>query len=104
MERGVTWLTKRECERSSEKTVRDRRKGGKSRNICGSLRSRGCWQWKVVVVYVHGDEVGGVRLGGAHITAMRGGNKNHATRMLSLANEEPLVVVKAGVDIVWKVI
>ena len=41
---------------------------------------------------------------GAHITTMCGGDKDRATRMSSLTNEEPLVVVKVRVDIVWKVI
>ena len=35
---------------------------------------------------------------------MCGGDKDRATRVLSLTNEEPLVVVKACVNIVWKVI
>ena len=35
---------------------------------------------------------------------MCGGDKDRATRVSSLTNEEPLVVVKACVDIVWEVI
>ena len=35
---------------------------------------------------------------------MCGGNKDRATGVLSLANEEPLVVVESSVDIVWKVV
>jgi hypothetical protein len=35
---------------------------------------------------------------------MCGGDKNRAARVPSLTNEEPLVVVKACVDIVWEVI
>ena len=40
----------------------------------------------------------------AYVAAMCGGDKDRATRVSSLTNEEPLVVVKARVDIVWKVI
>ena len=36
--------------------------------------------------------------------ALRGGDKDRATGVSALANEEPLVVVKAGVDIVGEVI
>ena len=53
---------------------------------------------------MHGDEVGGVWLGRAYVTAMCGGNKDRATRVSSLTNEEPLVVVKAGVDIMREVV
>ena len=35
---------------------------------------------------------------------MCGGDKDRATRVLSLSNKEPLVVVKARIDIVWEVI
>ena len=35
---------------------------------------------------------------------MCGGDKDRATRVSSLTNEEPLVVVKSSVDIVWKVV
>ena len=35
---------------------------------------------------------------------MSGGDEDRAARMSSLTNEEPLVVVKACVDIVWEVI
>ena len=35
---------------------------------------------------------------------MCGGDKDRATRMSSLTNEEPLVVVESGVDIVWEVV
>jgi hypothetical protein len=35
---------------------------------------------------------------------MHGGDEDHATGVLSLTNEEPLVVMKAGVDIVWEVV
>jgi hypothetical protein len=41
---------------------------------------------------------------GAYVMAMCGGDKDRATRVSSLANEEPLVVVKACVDIVREVI
>ena len=41
---------------------------------------------------------------GAYITTMCGGDKDRVTGVSSLTNEEPLVVVKACVDIVWKVI
>ena len=40
----------------------------------------------------------------AYIAAMRRGDKDRATRVSSLANEEPLVVVKAGVDIVGEIV
>ena len=39
-----------------------------------------------------------------HVTAMRRGDEDRAMRVSSLANEEPLVVVKAGIDIVGKVV
>ena len=45
-----------------------------------------------------------MRFSGTYVAAMSGWNEDRATRMSSLANEEPLVVVKAGVDIVWEVI
>ena len=45
-----------------------------------------------------------MRFRGAYITTMCGGDKDCAARVSSLTNEEPLVVVKACVDIVWKVI
>ena len=70
----------------------------------GSFGLRGRWQGKVVVVHVHGDEVGRMRFRGAYVAAMSGWNEDRATGMSPLANEEPLVVVKAGVDIVWEVI
>ena len=35
---------------------------------------------------------------------MCGGDKDRATGVSSLTNEEPLVVVKACVDIVWEVV
>ena len=35
---------------------------------------------------------------------MRGGDKDRATGVSSLADEEPLVVVKACVDVVWEVV
>jgi hypothetical protein len=35
---------------------------------------------------------------------MHGGDKDHATGVSSLTNEEPLVVVKVSVDIMWEVI
>ena len=40
----------------------------------------------------------------AHITAVCGGDKDRATWVSSLANEEPLVVVKVGIDIVGEVV
>ena len=40
----------------------------------------------------------------SYVAAMCGGDKDRATGVSSLANEEPLVVVKARVDIVWEVI
>ena len=43
-------------------------------------------------------------LGGAYIATMGGRDKDRAARVSSLANEEPLVVVEAGVDIVREVV
>ena len=65
---------------------------------------RGRRRWKVFVIHVHGDKVGRVWFRRAYITAMCGGDKDRAARVPSLTNEEPLVVVKACVDIVWEVI
>ena len=39
-----------------------------------------------------------------HIAAMHGGNEDRAMRVSSLTNEEPLMVVKACVDIMWEVV
>ena len=68
------------------------------------LRSRGRWQGKVFVVHVHSDEVGGMWFCGAYIAAVGRWDKDRATGMPSLANEEPLVVVKVGIDIMGEVI
>ena len=35
---------------------------------------------------------------------MHGGNEDRATRVSSLTDEEPLVVVKVCVDIMWEVV
>ena len=70
----------------------------------GSLESRGRWQGEVLVVHVYSDEVGRVWLCGAYIATMGGWDKDRATRVSSLANEEPLVVVEAGVDIVREIV
>ena len=45
-----------------------------------------------------------MRFRGAYIAAMRGRDKDRTTGMSSLTNEEPLVVVKARVDVVREVI
>ena len=45
-----------------------------------------------------------MRFGRAYVTAMCGGGKNRATRVLSLTNEEPLVVVKSCVDVMGEVV
>ena len=45
-----------------------------------------------------------MRLDRAHVAAMCRGDKDRATGMSSSTNEEPLVVVKAGVNIVWEVV
>ena len=45
-----------------------------------------------------------MRLGRADVAAVCGGDKDRATGVSSLTNEEPLVVVKACVDIVWEVV
>ena len=68
------------------------------------LGSRECWQWKIFVIHVYGNEVSGVRLCGAYIATMRGGDEDRAAGVLSLTNKEPLVVVKVRIDIVWKVV
>ena len=39
-----------------------------------------------------------------HVAAVRGGNEDRAARMSSLTNKEPLMVVKACVDIMWEVV
>ena len=41
---------------------------------------------------------------GAHVATMRGGDEDHMTRVSSLTNKEPMVVVKARIDIVWEVV
>ena len=53
---------------------------------------------------MHGDEIGRMWFRRVYITAMRGGNKDRTTGVSSLANEEPVVVVKAGIDIVREVV
>ena len=45
-----------------------------------------------------------MRLGGAYVTAMRGRDEDRATWVSSLTNEEPLVIVKACVDIMREVV
>jgi hypothetical protein len=40
----------------------------------------------------------------AYIATVRRGDKDRATRVSSLTNEEPLVVVKSCVDVVWEII
>ena len=62
------------------------------------------WWWEVFVVHVHGNEVGRVWLRRAYIVAMRGGDEDCATRMLSLTNEEPLMVMKACVNIMREIV
>ena len=41
---------------------------------------------------------------GAHVAAMCGGDKDRATGVASLTNEEPLMVMESSIDIVWKVV
>ena len=65
---------------------------------------RWCWQWEIFVVHVHGNEVGRVWLRRTHIAAMHGGNEDHATRVSPLTDEEPLIGVESGIDIVWEVV
>ena len=64
------------------------------------------WRQKreIVVVHVDGDKIGGVWFGRMHVLAVRGGDEDHAAGVSSLTNEEPLVVVKACVNIMWEVI
>ena len=45
-----------------------------------------------------------MRFRGSYIAAMRGGNENRAAGVSSLANEEPLMIVEARVDVVREVI
>ena len=45
-----------------------------------------------------------MRFRGSYIAAMCGGDKDRATGVSPLANEEPLVVVKSCVDVVWEVV
>ena len=40
----------------------------------------------------------------AYIVAMCGGNEDCVARVSSLTNEEPLVVVKTCVNIVWEIV
>ena len=68
------------------------------------LRLRGCWQWKIFIVHVHGDEVGRVWLYRTYVAAMRRGDEDCAARVSSLTDKEPLVIVKAHIDIVREVI
>ena len=35
---------------------------------------------------------------------MRGGNEDHAMRVLPLTDEEPLIGMESGIDIVWEVV
>jgi hypothetical protein len=41
---------------------------------------------------------------GAYIAAMHGGDKDRATGVLSLTNEEPLVIVKSCIDVMWEIV
>ena len=45
-----------------------------------------------------------MRFSRAYVTTMCGGNKDRATRVSSLTNEEPLVVVKSCVNVVREVV
>ena len=65
---------------------------------------RGCRQRKIFIVYVYGDEVGGMRFYRTHVAAVRGGDENCSARVSPLTNEEPLVIVKACIDIVWEIV
>ena len=68
-----------------------------------------CWEGISFVVYVDGDmfmfnhsqEVWFSRV---HISSMVVWKKDCVTRMLSLANEEPLGVVKSGIKVMWEII
>ena len=70
----------------------------------GGVRSRGCRQGEIFVIHVHGDEVGGVWFCRVYVAAMCGGDEDRATGVSSLTNEEPLVVVKARVDVMWEIV
>ena len=74
------------------------------RRLRNGLGLRGCRQWKIFVVHVYGDGVGGVRFCRAHVAAMRRGDEDCVAGVSSLTNEEPLVVVKVCVNIVREVI
>ena len=58
----------------------------------------------ILIIHVDGDEFTRMRLNRLHIMSLRGGDKDHATRVSSLTNEEPLVVVELCVDVMWEVI
>ena len=62
-----------------------------------------CRQREVLVVYIDGDEVGGVQFGGTHVASVQRGNKDRMAGMSSLTNEEPLGVVELSVDVVWEI-
>ena len=59
---------------------------------------------QVLIIHIDRDEIGGVQFGRLYSASMRGGDKDSAMRMSSLTNEEPLMVVKSGIDIMWEVI
>jgi hypothetical protein len=59
---------------------------------------------EVIIIQVNHDEVGGVRFSGVYVASMQRGDKDHATRVSSLTNEEPLGVVEACVDIMQEVV
>ena len=44
------------------------------------------------------------RFCGTHVVTVHGGDEDRATRVLSLADKEPVMVVKACVDIMWEVV
>ena len=53
---------------------------------------------------MYGNEVDRVRFCRAHVVTMHGGDEDCATGMSSLTDEEPLMVVKACVNIMWEVV
>ena len=65
---------------------------------------RGRWQREILIIHVDCNEVSGVLFSGSNAASMCGWDEDCATRMSPLTNEEPLMVVKACVDIMWEVV
>ena len=65
-------------------------------------RFRTGWRrWgKVFIIYIDHDEVGRMRFGRLYVTLVQRRDENGVAGVSSLSNEEPLMVMKAGIDIV----